>query len=71
MNVAADFRRLLVEGAEKNAYSEQQQRDLEQLMYDYDSTLRAMLYSLNAMDRAITLASRERKPSAVSCALVD
>lgn len=59
MDVAQDFRKLLAEGVAKNAFSEQQTRDLEQLLYDYDTAVRTMLYSLNSMDRLITHASKK------------
>lgn len=58
MDTFADFERLLAEGTAAGAFSEQQQKDLEQLHYDYTCTLRAMQACLNAMDRACTLAKR-------------
>lgn len=58
MDTFADFDRLLKEGTAAGAFSEQQQKDLEQLHYDYTSTVRAMHMCLNQMDRAVTVAAR-------------
>ena len=58
MDTFADFETLLAEGTAVGAFSEQQQKDLEQLHYDYTSTVRAMHACLNEMDRRVTLAKR-------------
>jgi len=58
MDVAQDFRILLAEGVAKNAFSAEQTHALEQLLFDYDSTVRAMQHSLNEMDRRVTAAQR-------------